>query len=106
MVSEQVRREVWREEVAGVQAAVSRAAEMQAQQPRPDTQARQATAEALRAYRALVRQVEREPSLHRETPRDLVRDAVAEGLARAGRVEARSRELARPARGRDEGMGW
>jgi hypothetical protein len=105
-VSERVRREVWREEVAGVQAAVSRAAEIQAQALPGSQDARQATATALRAYRALVQQLQRTPDLHAQTPVDLVREAVAEGITRAERIEARSREAVRQDRGKDQGMGW
>lgn len=103
MVSEQVRQALWRDEVAGVQAAISRAAEIQAHAPPGSRDARQATAEALRAYRTLVQQLQRDPDLQAQTPTDLVRTAVADGVARAGRIEARSREVAR---GKDAGIAW
>lgn len=101
MVSEQLRRDLWRDEIAGVQAAVSRAAEIQTQAPPGSLDARQATADALRAYRALVHQLQRDPTLHRETPVDLVSQAVAEGVERAERIERRAVEVVR-----EQGMGW
>lgn len=101
---DEARHAVWQDELAWDHTAVARAAETHAQTHGAPQHTRSAMAEALHAIRGMERRLRQDPTLRRETPADLVLEAVADGVARAGRIARQSRELARQGRGDDRGL--